>query len=259
MDPYLEDPGLWPDVHHRLITIAGDLLTEQLRPRYYARIEERIYISDEHDPARDVLIPDLRIISNNLNPATAVYGAASTTDAATAEPIEVTTLIEEEIHESRIEVIDRTSRAVVAVIEILSPTNKVAGSRGRESYEHKREEVMRSPTHFIEIDLLRAGKGFPPYEALPEHDYRVHLSRVQRRPHGLLWPIRMDQRLPTIPVPLHGADPDAGLDLQAVLNAAYDRAAYELELEYTQPPPSPVLSPEQAQWVDMLLREKRCR
>ena len=48
-------------------------------------------------------------------------------------------------------------RLVVTVIEILSPTNKVAGSRGRESYETKRQEVMRSPSHLVEIDLLRRG------------------------------------------------------------------------------------------------------
>ena len=259
MDPYLEDPGLWPDVHHRLITVAAELLTEQLRPKYYARIEERIYSSDEHDPARHVLAPDLRIVPARSSGGATAYGAPPATGAATADPVEVTTLIEDEIHESRIEVIDRSRRAVVAVIEILSPANKIFGARGRESYEQKREELMRSPSHFIEIDLLRAGAGFSPYEALPAHDYRVHLSRVQRRPRGLLWPIRMDQRLPVIPVPLHGTDPDGWLDLQAVLNAAYDRAGYDLELRYDQPPPAPALSPAQAQWVDMLLREKGCR
>ena len=60
-------------------------------------------------------------------------GGASTVEVA--EPIEAITLIEEEIRESYIEIVDRVERSVVTVIEILSPTNKVAGSEGRKSYE----------------------------------------------------------------------------------------------------------------------------
>ena len=61
MDPYLEEPGLWPDVHHRLITVTSDTLAVALRPKYYVRIEERVYLSDEGDPGRRVIIPDVRI------------------------------------------------------------------------------------------------------------------------------------------------------------------------------------------------------
>ena len=32
MDPYLEYPGLWPDVHHNLISDTQDFLAHQLRP-----------------------------------------------------------------------------------------------------------------------------------------------------------------------------------------------------------------------------------
>ena len=257
MDPYLEEPSLWPDVHHELISVSRDVLNQRLRPKYFARIEERVYISDEYDPARRVIAPDLRIVQRGGHVATRTPSESSIA-VATVEPVEATTLIEDEIHEARVEVIDRAQRVVVTVIEILSPTNKVLRSRGRESYEEKRLEVMRSPTHFIEIDLLRDGEGFPPYEALEPHDYRVHLSRVERRPKGTLWPIRLDQRLPVIPIPLRGGDPDAELDLQTVLNTAYDRAAYDLELDY-RAEPKPPFAPEQKIWADCLLREKGLR
>jgi hypothetical protein len=117
---------------------------------------------------------------------------------------------------------------------------------------------MRSQSHFIEIDLLRNGEGFPPYEALPPHEYRVHLSRVQRRPRGLLWAIGIDQRLPTILIPLRGDDPDARLDLQAIMQSVYDRAAYELQIDY-RAEPVPPLSPQRARWADELLRAKGLR
>jgi len=233
------------------------MLTEQLRPRYYARIEDRVYISDEYDPARRVIIPDLRVVQGQ----SATHGApasGSGSKTGIVEPIEVTSLVEDEIHESRVEVIDRADRAVVAVIEILSPTNKVPGSRGRDSYEQKRLDVMHSPSHFIEIDLLRDGEGFPPYEALPAHEYRVHLSRVQRRPRGLPWAIAIDQRLPSIIVPLRGEDPDAYLDLQVVLDTAYSRAAYDLEIDYRSEAVPP-LPPERAKWAHDLLRSKGLR
>ena len=126
VDPYLEHPGLWPDVHHRLIALAGDLLTEQLRPRYYARIEERVYISDEYDPGRRVIVPDLAVVRTATGRTTESGGSTSTI----SEPIEITSLIEDEIHEARIEIIDGADRTVVTVIEVLSPTNKVPGSPG---------------------------------------------------------------------------------------------------------------------------------
>ena len=78
-----------------------------------------------------------------------------------AEPIVATTWFEEEIHEAFLKIIDRESRDVVTVIEILSPTNKVPGSPGRESFEEKRREVMHSPSHWVEIDLLRGTRMVP--------------------------------------------------------------------------------------------------
>ena len=61
MDPYLEEPGLWPDVHHELISETRALLNTILRPKYYVRIEQRVYISDEGDSGRLVMVPDLRM------------------------------------------------------------------------------------------------------------------------------------------------------------------------------------------------------
>jgi hypothetical protein len=47
MDPYLETPELWPDVHHELISQIRSALNPTLRPHYVARVELRVYISDD--------------------------------------------------------------------------------------------------------------------------------------------------------------------------------------------------------------------
>ena len=99
-DPYLEDPRRWPDVHHRLISVAGDLLTEQLRPRYLVRIEERVYISDERDPGRRVVIPDLHIVEPIGGSAVALSSSSVKAGIDVAEPIVATTVIRDEIRES---------------------------------------------------------------------------------------------------------------------------------------------------------------
>jgi Protein of unknown function (DUF4058) len=60
MDPYLEHPDLWPDVHNRLIAALGDELSPTLRPRYYVALEERTYL----EPGELALVgrPDLTVV-----------------------------------------------------------------------------------------------------------------------------------------------------------------------------------------------------
>ncbi len=253
MDPYLEDPGLWPDVHHELISVMREILNRALRPAYHVRVEERIYVSDEDDPGRVVIVPDLRVSeSRGRGSRRQIPSTAATATLEAVEPVLLTTLIDAEIHEARLEIIDRAERVVVTVIEVLSPSNKVPGSRGRASYQQKRQEVMTSDSHLVEIDLLRAGLRLPAREALPDADYYIHVSRTDLRPRGLVWPVQLSQRLPSVPIPLRHGDSDTPLDLQQALNTAYERAGYDLEIDYRQPP-APPLIPGQQQWADGLL------
>src|SRR3712207_6165152 len=104
MDPYLEDPGLWPDVHHEFISVAREFLNRQLRPKYYVRVEERVYISDENDPGRRVMVPDLRI-AERPGQGGRPFQPGGGGGVQVAEPVIATTLIEEEIREARLEVI----------------------------------------------------------------------------------------------------------------------------------------------------------
>ncbi|NJL47817.1 MAG: DUF4058 family protein [Leptolyngbyaceae cyanobacterium SM2_5_2] len=43
MNPYLEHPELWPEVHHLLMGLLAETLNPQLLPTYRAAIEKRVY------------------------------------------------------------------------------------------------------------------------------------------------------------------------------------------------------------------------
>jgi hypothetical protein len=45
MDPYLEDPSIWPSVHHLLITHIGTTLNSLLPPCYVATFQERVFVA----------------------------------------------------------------------------------------------------------------------------------------------------------------------------------------------------------------------
>jgi Protein of unknown function (DUF4058) len=49
MDPYIEHPALWPDVHNRLIAARADDLSERVAPRYYVGLERRTYLLKADD------------------------------------------------------------------------------------------------------------------------------------------------------------------------------------------------------------------
>jgi Protein of unknown function (DUF4058) len=256
MDPYLETPDLWPDVHHRLISEIQGTLNPLLRPHYVARVELRVYISDEDDPGREVIIPDLRVEQGPKRKGAKQPKRPAA--VAVAEPILIPLLLDDEIEEARLEIRHRESNALVTIIEVLSPTNKIRGSRGRASFMEKRRDTLASEVHWVEIDLLRGGEPSLTRPPLRPCDYRILVSRAGDRLRAKYWPVSVRQALPTIGIPLLGRDPDVPLDLNAVLRAAYDHGAYDLSVDYHQEP-DPPLSAEDAPWADALLCERGLR
>jgi len=62
MNPYLEDRALWNDFHARLAVYISNQLQPQLRPRYVASVEERVYL----EFVRREIIPDVLILAVSL-------------------------------------------------------------------------------------------------------------------------------------------------------------------------------------------------
>lgn len=214
MDPYLEEPHLWPGVHANLIVAMQELLNRRLRPHYVADIEERVYLRPESDP--------------------------------------------DETHERRVEIRTVGSGKLVTVIEVLSPANKTPGSEGRRSFLAKRAEITSSNAHWVEIDLLRSGESIAIRKRLDPHEYFVHVSPVDLRPRGRVWPVSLKESLPNVAIPLVKKDEMVPLELQRALDLAYDRGSYDLKVDYTKPP-TPPLPAALAKWSNKLLKQKKLR
>jgi hypothetical protein len=146
-------------------------------------------------------------------------------------------------YQAYLEVRDRSSRELVTVLELLSPTNK---GRHRDQYLRKRDQVLVSTAHLVEIDLLRGGDPMPSPDR-PGCDYSVTVSRAERRPEADFWPVRLRERLPVIPVPLRAPDRDATLDLQELLHRVYDAGRYAHYVYESQP--QPPLRPDEEAWA----------
>jgi hypothetical protein len=250
MDPYLEHPTLWPGVHNGLIAALQLSLAPQLRPRYYVALEERLYITE---PDQRVFVgrPDLAVVGQ---PA-----AETATKLSPAEPsaLAVQVPLPDEVRETYLEVRETGTDAVVTVLEILSPTNKRPG-RGRRIYEDKRMEVLASRTHLVEIDLVRAGEPMPITGDGRGSDYRMLVSRGDCRPNATLYAFGVRQSSPPFPLPLKPHDREPTVDLGRILHDLYDRASYDLRLDYTGDPDPPLPSADAA-WADQLLRQKGLR
>jgi hypothetical protein len=255
MDPYLEAPDLWPDVHLELISKIRSALNPRILPNYIARVETRVYISREDDPGRKLFAGDVSVEKPAQSKAHRKPKSLATIEIA--EPIIIPQLMDDEIEEARIEIKDRKTNTLVTVIEVLSPSNKVRGSEGRESFMEKRREIMASEVHWVEIDLLREGAPSV-VPILKPSDYHIFVSRSDDRRHIRCWPVDLRQKLPVIGIPLKGSDADVPLDLGAILSNVYDQASYGHVIDYRKPP-LPPLTPANARWAKRLLRQKKLR
>jgi len=63
MDPYLELPELWPDVHNRLMNLFAEQLGDLLAPKYIAELDTQIVIDSFGDlpPEIESALPDVTI------------------------------------------------------------------------------------------------------------------------------------------------------------------------------------------------------
>jgi len=216
-----------------------------LAPKYLAELETQVVI-DQVDDDPQVMLPD--VCATRLD---VPGGAPSAAAVAAPAPVKVRVPMDVPTRLVSVYIRLRETARLVAVIELLSPVNKRRG-KGREEYLEKRRTFLKSPVHFIEIDLLRSYPRMPFDDPLPAADYTVMVCKAGERPRSSVWPISVRQPLPTIPIPLLAPDPPVPLDLGQALRTAYERVRYDLRVDYRKPPAPPLL-PAYAAWAAVLL------
>jgi hypothetical protein len=199
INPYLENPKLWSEVHFGLLSVLARSLNVAITPKYRAVVENRV---------------------------------------------------DKETQERYLEIREVGTGTVVTVGEVLSPKNKRSGE-GRAKYDAKRQAVLSSTAHLVEIDLLRAGEAKPMAGGVPS-DYRILVSRADRRPAAELYPFNLRDALPRFLLPLYSGDQEPIVDLQDLLEQVYQEAALELAIDYSTQPIPPV-SESDFQWIQGLL------
>lgn len=251
MNPFFEQR--WRDAHTRLITYLHDALQERLPADLIVGAEEEV-VTIGGGESKTIYRPDVQV----REPWTLREPAA--TDVATkplpplaTEPIRV--FLDEEI-ERWLEIRDTTGR-LITVLELLSPTNKLESAE-RDRYLCKCRSFISGGANLVEIDLVRQGAS-----VFPEVVRRVLqqagacsgvcVFRAARPAEREVYPVRLREHLPAIRVPLRPSDADVIADLQPLIDQCHERGRYHL-LNYRldlEPP----LAPEDALWVNQLLRE----
>lgn len=238
MDPYLERPGLWHDVHFSLIIALRDALAPAVGPKYYIAVEEQVYF----------IKPEDRLF------------VGETDVGIVGEPERTVELpMPEYVRQVYLEVREPPGDEVITALEILSHVNKRSGLE-RRKYEAKRLNVLGSFTNLVEIDLLRAHRPMEmrPVDGGGPSDYRILVSRAEQRPHAALFVFSVRDPFPVFPLPLRPGEPEPPVDLKALLEGIYERASYGRRVDYRKPP-KPHLSAAEAEWADVLLREHALR
>jgi Protein of unknown function (DUF4058) len=229
MNPYLENPSLWSEVHSWLIVELARSLNPSLIPKYRAAALERVYLD-----ALLVGIPDASIFQPNPD----VEPSSAVTTEVLSKPIRVTLPLAEEVTERYLEIREVQTGKVVTVVEIISPKNKRVGE-GRDKYLTKRQKVLNSATHLVEIDLLRTRNFMPMAEAISS-DYRILVSRANLRPEAELYPFNLRESIPPFLLPLQSGDEEPVVNLSEILGQVYQEAALDLAIDYSVQPVPPL-------------------
>jgi hypothetical protein len=249
MDPWLEDPDIFPDLHDSLIFLMKEALNAL--PGYIA-ISNRL-IWTEEDQRR---ILDVSLLNGSSADGYREYETLPGLVALAVEP-------HPELHEEKYLEIktDRGDRLVTA-IEVLSPSNKVAGGDGHKAYLAKQQEFRSKDINLVEIDLLRAGKHTTaiPLERLETikgpFDYHIAVTIITDVVRQYATTLTIQDRLPAIGIPLDQPHPPAVIDLQQLLNKIYDSGRYKQLAKY-QSQPKPPLTKDAQQWASTILNHEQ--
>ncbi len=240
MDPWME--LRWRDVHASMIIYIRNQLQRQLPDPLIARAEETVSIDDLGPDRPPSARPDITVVEDQQDE---LHESAVATLSPVAEV-------------AHVQIIDPSSGdRVITAIEVLSPTNKLPGE-GRKAYRSKQHHFVSAGVNLVEIDFVRVGdwifsvteNALPPEKRTP---YMICVFRAVHPYERAFYPLPLRERLPRFAIPLRSQDKDIVLDLQPVIDEAYETGRYD-RTDYRRPlkPPPP---PEDVAWASEILRK----
>jgi hypothetical protein len=234
-DPYLESQHLWEGFHARFVTYLCDALNDVLPESYVAELGEHVHLLELAGREARQVLPDVAVIEGDWKSSPRTARRARSAGTLTLEPVTIPLpKFKKEVRDIWIEIRRPPKRAPIAIIEVLSPTNK--SSDGFVEYKLKRGSTIRQRVHLVEFDFLLGGRRLSMSRPLPTGDYYALISRAERRPDCEVYAWTVHDRLPAIPIPLSRPDPDALVDLEAVFTTAYNRGRYSRLIDYATTP-----------------------
>ena len=219
MDPFIEHDN-WPGFHLLLCGTLIRQLNRQLPEGYICRGEVNFGISVGYGEDKRVQ-PDVAVQGLPAHPTALIDSKFS--------PATTTSVLSDSVDTHRfVQIIEQASRRVVAVIEVVSPTNKIGD--GLVQYLRKRRHYIQSGINLLEIDLLRQGRRrYEEFLEQPEGTYGVFaydaLATTCR-----YWAIGLAERLPVVPLRLDGTQMVA-VDVQATVEGAWLDGGYNRGLK----------------------------
>jgi len=256
MDPWLESPGVFPDVHDALIFLLREALNASLPNGYRARGATRIWMEEDRQRMPDVSVTSRTDWERPANGGVAVeaYTRVGMLDVEAD-------FLPEPIEEQYLEIRTIAGDRLITAIEILSLANKAPGDAGRGAYRQKQSEYRTNQINLVEIDMLRGGQHTTsiPIDELRKRgnsfDYHVCVTATELSGRYFISPFRLADRLPTVAIPLEGTTGPVSINLQPLLDRAYDTGRYD-DSTYSTLRTVPPLTPEQQTWAESILREK---
>ena len=143
MDPYLENPEIFPDLHDSLITYIRENLQANLPPPYYAAIGRRVWI----EASRRAIEPDVHVLRAGAarQVPSPTSGATAVASRSAARPV-IVKVLHDEFREPFLEIYtgSRDNKRLVTSIEVLSLSNKTPGEQGANCTYESRGNCWRA-------------------------------------------------------------------------------------------------------------------
>jgi Protein of unknown function (DUF4058) len=239
MNPYLQHPGCWEDFHDTFVADIRFEIESIVPEGYTCALRERQRTLGGDDEAMRVYIPDVAVNQNvatsRLTPPVnrpSNLGGVATLDETDHQTLSWMEGLE--LRENYLDILRLPDMELVTTVEVMSPSNKFGAGWGE--FQLKRESLLHSGVHFVEIDLYLGGTGSQAIDGKHQNDYSAltFYAGENRQLKWYSWDIA--QPLPRIAIPLRSPDKDILLDIAKVFDATFGRARFDRKIRYSQMP-----------------------